>query len=799
MKTLSFLLLPILLLAALAFAPNRVSAATVLAQNGRTAYVIAVASDAIPAEKTAAAQLQKYLQQVTGATFELKDEAGVPAEAPQILVGAGARVKQLLPNQNWAALKADGIVIKTVGKNLVIAGGRPRGALYAAYQFLEDSAGCRWWTPSESMIPSKKNLTIADQNVVYVPPFQYREQYSTSSQKDSVFATVNRENGHHQTQDTDWGGHYKILGWCHTFEQLVSLEVYFKDHPEWYTDQANGNKPCTPQSAAPFWSGTQLCMSNPEVVEVMTKNALALIATRPDAGYISISQNDNRNFCRCPECKALFEAEGSDAGPTLNFVNRVAARIHEKYPNFLVETLAYNGNETPPKTIRPDENVLIRLAPIWSDYGHPLNSDWNKQARDNLLGWAKIAPKLFVWNYVTNFDNMMATHPNWEGLAKDLRFFAANNVQGVFEQGDAETNGVGDFVQLRNWLLGKLLWNPQLDQDKLTTEFLRGYYGAAAPYLKQHLDLIQKSFLSQNKFLSTYNRDFTFFSLDVANQSIQLFDWAEGAVKNDKVLLQRVQRERLSVKLAILHRYNSLQRAAAKQGKVFLGPKDPIAALTDLHQQALAYGADAGEKNLGADFKNLIPRVTQMLASPVPLPEFAKAFSEDDVIDLQPPTYTLHESEKITKIEEDPLASANIAASAIGDSHDWAIKAPAGRFLDTFKDKWRIYAIIRMERNPAPAEENAARERVPNQDQPEPDMAFQLGLYDQTSHNFMTNNRGQTRVGIPVETMTKPGYQKLDMGIYSLDSASVYIYVQPLHNPAVSKIYVDRFILVRQK
>ena len=122
--------------------PQKANAIT-LAQNGTTAYVIALANDAIPAEKTAADQLQKYFQQVTGAAISIKSEGDVNADAPQILVGAGARVKVLLPKQDWDSLGSDGIVIKTVGKNLILAGGRPRGTLYAVFQFLQDEVGCR--------------------------------------------------------------------------------------------------------------------------------------------------------------------------------------------------------------------------------------------------------------------------------------------------------------------------------------------------------------------------------------------------------------------------------------------------------------------------------------------------------------------------------------------------------------------------------------------------------------------------------------------------------------------------------
>lgn len=248
-----------------------------LAKNQQTSYVIALAADAIPAEKTAAEQLQKYLQQVTGAAFPIQPETQVNADAPQILVGAGTRVRSLLPAQDWSTLGQDGIVIKTIGKNLILTGGRPRGSLYAVFQFLEDEVGCRWWTPIASTIPNRSTLDVRPQNLIYISPFNYRESFTTSVQSDPVFATVLRQNGHHQKQGKEWGGHYEILGWAHTFGQLLPVEKYFEQHPEWYSDPANEYKPATASSKMPQARKTDLCLGNPEVLDAITEQALGWI------------------------------------------------------------------------------------------------------------------------------------------------------------------------------------------------------------------------------------------------------------------------------------------------------------------------------------------------------------------------------------------------------------------------------------------------------------------------------------------------------------------------------------------
>lgn len=778
MKTLLFTIGSGLLLLSSAFAQGSASAQSlILSQNSKTSYVIALADDAIPAEKTAAGQLQTYLQEVTGAAFPIEPEAAVPGNAPQILVGAGSRVKELLPHQNWDILGHDGIVIQTIGNNkLILAGGRPRGTLYAVFQFLEDGAGCRWWTPTADTIPHRSTLQITPQNVVFVPPFDNRCGHTNGVVGHPVFATIMHENGYDQDQTEEWGGHYGILEVCHTFSRLLPPEIYFKDHPEWYSDPTNGDKPGTASSPMPGGQQTQLCVSNPQVVDETARQAVERIKKYPDVGNISISQNDNDNFCQDPQSMQLAREEGSQSGPVLNFVNQVAQKIHQQYPRFTVQTLAYGATEKPPKTIRPGQNVSIQMAPVGDDFGHPMDSDWNKTARDNLLGWSKIAPRIDMWYYITNFHGNMLPYPDWDSLGKDLRFFAANNVKGILEQGDSYTNGVGDFVQLRTWLIGNLTWNPQLDQEKLTHEFLQGYYGAAGPYLQQYLDLVQQSFLKQNRKLTYADTDLSFFTLDVTNQAIRLFDQAANAVKNDKVLSSRVARERLSFNLAVLYRYKMLQIQAAEENKPFLGPKDPALAMQKFIDAAKYFGV----KNFteGGPFADEIPALSAMYSPSVNLPDFVKKYPAMDVIDLQQNNFSLSLLGLVTSVATDPNASDQKAATVIGDTNQWAVQISLGQFIDaSIAPKWHVYAMARVATKAGAAQQG---------------IAFQSGIYDVPRHKPVSSN------DIPLAGVTGTQYQCVDLGVHTLDNG-MYIWFAPVRNPAVEKLYIDRVLLVRDK
>ena len=154
---------------ALAVPPLLAAAAAplVVAEGGVARAAIVVGRDALPAERHAAGELASFLAQVTGGTFPVVETA--PVGRPRLIVGPDA-AKAVDPGLPDLALGTDGIVLKTVGTDLVLSGGRPRGTLYAVYTLLEDVVGCRWWSPGVSTIPEKPDLALPALDRRYVPP-----------------------------------------------------------------------------------------------------------------------------------------------------------------------------------------------------------------------------------------------------------------------------------------------------------------------------------------------------------------------------------------------------------------------------------------------------------------------------------------------------------------------------------------------------------------------------------------------------------------------------------------------------
>ena len=178
-----------------------------LANGGRAKATIVVEKGAPAPEAAAASELAAYLKRITGARFKIVSETESSGESARILIGQSGSAKALLPGFDWESLGHDGIVIKTVGADLVLAGGRPRGTLYAVYSFLEDVVGCRWWTPAANYTPSRRTLKVGKLDVVHVPPFFYRGSYWRTVYDNrpgplAGFAVRLKLNGHsHQESD----------------------------------------------------------------------------------------------------------------------------------------------------------------------------------------------------------------------------------------------------------------------------------------------------------------------------------------------------------------------------------------------------------------------------------------------------------------------------------------------------------------------------------------------------------------------------------------------------------------------
>ena len=480
-------------------------------------YQIVVPDEASPVEQKAAERLQHYLSGILGKDLVLRKEAeyrkGAAFFIGQTRYATGRKV-------DFKTLKADGFSYHPVGSNLIVAGGSGKGTLYGVHGLLE-LAGFRMYTSKAIETPKLTSLRMPSEAIV-VPEVAYR----TTSYQDT--RDPEYTDWHRLSSRDDWGL------FVHTFNELVPPDRYGKTHPEYFSLIDGKRLP-----------GTQLCLSNGEVLTVLVANLKQKIALNPRATYWSVSQNDNDQYCRCGPCTALNTKYGGvPSGSILYFVNDVA----RAFPDKVISTLAYWYSRTPPRNIQAEANVNIMLCNIESRRQAPVFETDPAFSRE-LVAWSKLAGNILIWDYNIQFSNLVSPFPNLHTIKPNIKFYTGHHVNSLFMQANGQAGG--EMAGLRAYLICKLMWDPNADDSAIMDEYLDGYYGRAGRPIRQYIDTMQQALVSSgfqlNIFGSPEDAKDAYLSADRIKMYQGLFDQAEKAVAENPQMLARVKIARLPI------------------------------------------------------------------------------------------------------------------------------------------------------------------------------------------------------------------------------------------------------------
>lgn len=517
--------------------PEAASTEHILFSNGATDYSIALDADASDSEKWAAQELQYWLMKISNAYFpiiEYNDKRFDTWGAVNHVIYVGySNVVNGLTSFPQPKNEDESFRYFTEGSNIFIFGGKKRGTMYGVFSFLENEFGCRWYTPTSELIPKKDTYAYKQLDHKEEPGIQVRNDFYYLA-FDPVWAARNKMNGRHSgglSINTQPGG-VESYWRVHTFYYFIPPDEFFDDHPEYFS--LKDGKRIADQAES--WSERgQLCLSNKNVLQIITDRLIEEIKLNPEHRIYSVSQNDWRNPCECDSCQAIVQKYGGESGMILWFVNQIAEKIEEVYPDKLVGTLAYQYTRAAPKNITPNENVVIRLCPIEACVAHSLESCPNNQSfmRD-LKDWAEISPQLFIWDYVVNFARYIMPYPNFAVLQPNIQTFRDNKAIGIMEQAAFQDRG-GEFSELKSYLIAKLLWNPDGDVDEIVDDFISGYYKRSGKYIKEYFELVQNLVKPETHIYIRLKWDDPLFNDQFVEQSIEILSQAKIAADDIEI------------------------------------------------------------------------------------------------------------------------------------------------------------------------------------------------------------------------------------------------------------------------
>jgi hypothetical protein len=473
----------------------------VLASEGSAQYRIVAASSS-GSVRFAAEELKKYLDQISGASFENETET----TGKTILVGTLSELSRKEPHRNIPSLVEDEFGIFRRGQEILLTGGSPGLVIYAVYGFLSD-IGCRWPAPDFDFYEGKSRLIPAARELKYThssdrtekPVLKYRKLYI-------------EEGLTHKTENLktliDWmpKARYNILVaplnyegkgrvcWDNWRDQLIPelekrgilVEVgghgyqnflnagmdngrLFREHPEWFGLGHDGKRQTNPRMV--------ICTSNRSAVRFLHANLLDYLKKHPEIDIFDFWPPDSETWCECEKCRSM----GTPSDRHAHLVSQTSRYLRKKIPGVQLECIAYNRYVEPPQNKMPDSNVLIDFCPINQSFEFQIyeeGSGNNRMYRDHLLTWMKrFEGDISIYSYYRKYAwrSLPVMIPHY--MKRDLLFYSSCGVRGISvysEPGDWFTYGLNHYV------LAHLAWNPETDVDKLITEYCSVLFGTEA-------------------------------------------------------------------------------------------------------------------------------------------------------------------------------------------------------------------------------------------------------------------------------------------------------------------------------
>ena len=416
---------------------------------------------------------------------------------------AGGHAAHIVARERLAdRLRAAGsFAIVPDGPRLYLVGRDRAGLLYSVYHFLE-LQGVRWYAPGEmgEVVPAAGRIALPVAAVISAPAFATRGFYAWEPRGNRDFHVWMARNclNYWTAADPDHAfmsqvglqvsaGSHWLLG------SLLNPATYFAAHPEWY-GLYQGKR-------TPFEGirGVNICSSNADAMAELCRRIVDELARGQwrDLDILEFWVLDTGKWCECTACTKL----GTPTDRLLLMVHQVRQAIARALTAGVlrrdVRIFFPIYEETLPAPTRPlppdfDYRASVgTLFPIGRCYGHALDdpacTETNARIWQTILDWWK-GGRFYRGEFVMGeYYNVSSTKSlpvlYTRIMARDIPMYRHRGV-GHFHFMHACTRLLGP-KRLNQYLLARLLWNPEAEVPALVDRYCRDFYGPAAGPMRE--------------------------------------------------------------------------------------------------------------------------------------------------------------------------------------------------------------------------------------------------------------------------------------------------------------------------
>ncbi|MEI8309141.1 MAG: DUF4838 domain-containing protein [Verrucomicrobiota bacterium] len=387
----------------------------------------------------------------------------------------------------------DAFRIRTEGGRVVITARAPMGLRFGFYQLME-RLGCKFWAWDDELIPSLKEVKVGPVDEAWIPPFRMHDLLNREAMTPkSDF--VSKIRGVSPVQFT---GNHNIQSMLKAFAEANPKEVF-----PLVKVRDKVTKEVTKEVRE--FNNLHYCYTAPGIAEALAAELeKEVIKRKGDVKhfiYFAGMGDWYGGMCECERCQKIYDEEtwtnpDEEKRPgytatLLRMVNKAAEILEAKYPGIQVGTFAYMSLEAPPAKTVPRDNVSIYVPRLRHSASSPANAGGNRGFWLNLERWCQVAKdRVDVWEYGANYANFIYPYPVLYTMAESIKAYRGIGLRGLMIQGNYASMG-GDAIVMNNWVWSRLMSDPSLDTDKLVQEFTDGYYGPAAPPVREYLKTLE--------------------------------------------------------------------------------------------------------------------------------------------------------------------------------------------------------------------------------------------------------------------------------------------------------------------
>ena len=511
-----------------------------LVNKSNSEYNILIPKNADEYIKFAADELKTNFKKASGAELNILSDDELSEGKKYISIGQTELFKKADIELDYNELTNQGYKIQTLNDNIYCVGLTSEASLYAVYGFLEHYFDYCYYKQDYVYVKNIATVKIDNFNTIEKPDTEYRVlcTYETDNYPD------NRLRLRIRSPYEYWGGYF-----CHTYFKILSPEIYYNEHPDWYSPD-----------------GINLCLTHVDR-NAFAKSIEEAILANPDATYISIGQQDNFKFCDCDDCKkkvnewlekGAYSQEAANSALVAEFSNEVAdivgKWVSENCPerNIKLVVFAYNATRAAPCKLIGDkfeildeklkyaDNLAIQIVPYNSNMFYSYTDVHNSGVKQQFDSWSKVADDIFVYMYDINFSNYLQPFLTYGSLPKIFNELNDYGAEYIMIQSQYNVPALSNFQSMKDFVSAKLLWDNSLNVEDLINDYMMFVYKDAGVPLKEYLDLMMNKFAyfaENGEGLYTYDIWFNgdkYWSYGFLQQCMSIFDKAYQSIEHYK-------------------------------------------------------------------------------------------------------------------------------------------------------------------------------------------------------------------------------------------------------------------------